>query len=147
MANLNEMTISEFTGVFNYLLDNNKQLQESGLSPIAIGIEGEAGIGKTSLVEQVAKKRGMTLCKLNLAQLEEVGDIVGFPIKEILLTWKTKDGQSKSRWWPESLLNKVPQGVTVTSTTRMGYAPPAWLPKEENANGTILLLDDYTRKQ
>lgn len=46
MANLNEMTIGEFTGVFNYLLDNNKQLQEKGLTPIAIGIEGEAGIGK-----------------------------------------------------------------------------------------------------
>jgi hypothetical protein len=46
MANLNEMTISEFTGVLNYLLDNNKQLQENGLTPIAIGIEGEAGIGK-----------------------------------------------------------------------------------------------------
>lgn len=46
MANLNEMTISEFTGVFNYLLDNNKELQEKGLTPIAIGIEGEAGIGR-----------------------------------------------------------------------------------------------------
>ena len=27
----------------------------------------------------------------------------------------------------------------------MGYAPPAWLPREENPNGCILLLDDYTR--
>ena len=74
MANLNEMTISEFTGVLNYLLDNNKQLEEQGLTPIAIGLEGEAGIGKTSLIQQIAEKRGMTLCKLNLAQLEEVGD-------------------------------------------------------------------------
>lgn len=75
MANLNEMTISEFTGVFNYLLDNNKELQENkGLTPIAICIEGEAGLGKTSLVEQVAEKRQMTFCKLTLSQLEEVGD-------------------------------------------------------------------------
>lgn len=74
MAQLNEMTISEFTGVLNYLLDNNKQLEEQGLTPIAIGLEGVAGIGKTSLLQQVAAKRGMTLCKLNLAQLEEVGD-------------------------------------------------------------------------
>ena len=145
MASLNEMTISEFTGVFNYLLDNNKQLYDKGLTPIAIGLEGEAGIGKTSLIQQVAEKRGMTLCKLNLAQLEEVGDIVGFPMKEILLQWKTKDGQTKTKWWPESLLNKVPAGVSVTNTTRMGYAPPAWLPREENPNGTILILDDYTR--
>ena len=145
MANLNEMTISEFTGVFNYLLDNNKTLEEKGLTPIAVGLEGEAGIGKTAVVEQVAKKRGMTYCKINLSQLEEVGDLVGFPMKEILLQWKTTAGQSKTRWWPESLLDKVPQGVQVTSTTRMGYAPPAWVPREENPNGVIICLDDFSR--
>ena len=146
MSKLNEMTISEFTDVFNYLLDNNKQLQEKGLTPIAIGLEGAAGIGKTSLIQQVAEKRGMTLCKLNLAQLEEVGDLVGFPQKEVLLQWKTKDGQTKTKWWPESLLKQVPQNVIVTNHTRMGYATPAWLPREENPNGCILALDDYTRK-
>ena len=145
MANLNEMTISEFTGVFNYLLDNNKTLQESGLSPIAIGLEGEAGIGKTTVVEDIAKKRGMSFCKLNLSQLEEVGDIVGFPMKEVLLRYKNKQGEIVQRWWPESLLSKVPANVEVTAQTRMGYAPPAWLPKKENPNGCILLLDDYTR--
>ena len=147
MAQLNEMTISEFTGVLNYLLDNNRQLEEQGLTPIAIGLEGAAGIGKTAVVEEVAKKRGMSFCKLNLSQLEEVGDLTGFPMKEVLLQWKTKEGQTKTRWWPESMLERIPQGVTVTSTTRMGYAAPAWLPREENQNGCILLLDDYTRKQ
>ena len=146
MANLNEMTISEFTGVFNYLLDNNKKLQEAGQTPIAIGLEGEAGIGKTAIVEEVAEERGMTFCKLNLSQLEEVGDLCGFPMKEVLLTWKTSNGETKNRWWPESMLNRVPNGVSVTSQTRMSYAPPAWLPKEDNDNGCILLLDDYTRK-
>lgn len=145
MNNVNELCISEFTSVFNYLLDNNKQLQERGLTPIAIGIEGEAGIGKTAVVEEVAKNRGMTFCKISLAQLEEVGDLVGYPQKEVLLQWKAKDGSVKSKWWPETLLSKIPQGVQVTSTTRMGYAPPAWLPKEENPNGTIVCLDDYTR--
>lgn len=139
------MTISEFTDVFNYLLDNNKELQEKGLTPIAIGLEGQAGIGKTSLIQQVAEKRGMTLCKLNLSQLEEVGDLTGFPQKEVLLQWKTKEGQTKTKWWPENLLNKVPQNVTVTSNIRMGYATPSWLPREENPNGVILCLDDYTR--
>ena len=145
MDNLNEMTISEFTDVLNYLLDNNKKLQEGGLTPIAIGIEGAAGIGKTSLIQQVAEKRGMTLCKLNLSQLEEVGDMVGFPQKEVLLQWTAKDGTQKTKWWPENLLSKVPVNVTVTNKTRMGYAPPAWLPNEDNPNGTILALDDYTR--
>lgn len=145
MANLNEMTISEFTGVLNYLLDNNKELQDKGLTPIAIGIEGEAGIGKTSLIQQVAEQRGMTLCKLNLSQLEEVGDLCGFPQKEVLLQWKSKDGTTKTKWWPENLKDNIPPGVTITNKTRMGYASPAWLPKEENPNGCILCLDDYTR--
>jgi MoxR-like ATPase len=145
MANLNEMTISEFTGVFNYLLDNNQKLQEQGLTPIAIGIEGAAGIGKTSVIQQVAEKRGMTFCKLNLSQLEEVGDMVGFPQKEVLLQWTSKDGTQKTKWWPENLISKVPSNVTITNKTRMGYAPPSWLPQENNPNGTILALDDYTR--
>lgn len=145
MANLNEMTIGEFTGVFNYLLDNNKKLYCDGQTPIAIGIEGEAGIGKTSLIEEVAKRRGMTLCKLNLSQLEEVGDLCGFPMKEVQLQYRTKEGNLKTMWWPESNLSKVPASVTVTNNVRMGYAPPAWLPKEENPNGVILLLDDYSR--
>lgn len=145
MATMNEMTISEFTGVLNYLLDNNKQLHEQGLSPIAIGIEGSAGIGKTSLVQQVADKRGMTLCKLNLSMLEEVGDLCGMPQKEVLCKYTAKDGTPKTKWWPEKSLDRVPKNVIVTDQTRMGYAPPAWLPREDNPNGTILMLDDYSR--
>ncbi len=145
MSNSNEMTLSEFTGVFNYLLDNNKRLQDEGQTSIAIGLEGPAGIGKTAVVEEVANKRGMTFCKLSLSQLEEVGDLCGFPLKEVLLQWKTKDGETKTKWWPESMLNKIPPSVAVTSTTRMGYAAPAWLPREDNPNGTILLLDDFSR--
>ena len=71
--------------------------------------------------------------------------LTGFPQKEVLLQWKTKEGQVKTKWWPECLLGKVPQNVQVTSTTRMGYAPPAWLPSDDNENGVILLIDDYTR--
>jgi hypothetical protein len=145
MNNLNEITISEFTNIFNYLLDNNKQLEEEGLSPIAVGLEGEAGLGKTSVIEQVADKRGMTYCKLSLSQLEEVGDLVGYPQKEVLLRWKDKEGNTKSKWYPESMISKVPANIHITSNTRMSYAPPAWVPREENPNGLILLLDDFSR--
>lgn len=145
MSKLNEMKLSEFTGVFNYLLDNNKDLQEKGLTPIAIGLEGEAGIGKTAIVEEVANDRGMTFCKLNLSQLEEVGDLTGFPMKEVLLQGKKSDGTIVEKWWPENRLSEINPSVKRTSHTRMTYAQPAWLPSEENPNGTILLLDDYTR--
>lgn len=70
----NELTLNEFKEVFTYLLDNNKQLEDQGQRPIAIGVEGPPGIGKTSIIESIAQEKGMTMCKINLAQLEEVGD-------------------------------------------------------------------------
>ena len=145
MENINELTLSEFSDVFNYLLDNNRRLSDSNQTPISIGLEGIAGIGKTAIVEEIANKRGMTFCKLNLSQLEEVGDLCGFPQKEYYVTWINKEGKQASKWMPEALLHNVPAKVNITGKTRMGYASPAWLPREENPNGTILLLDDYTR--
>ena len=141
----NEMTLNEFKEVFSYLLDNNKHLEDSNLRPIAVGVEGEAGIGKTSLIEDIAKERGMTLCKVNLAQLEEIGDLVGMPMKECEVAW-IENGQVKDkRWMPESQTKNLDLRLKLTGRVRMSYAPPAWLPMEENPNGIIVLLDDYTR--
>ena len=141
----NEMTLNEFKEVFSYLLDNNKHLEDSNLRPIAVGVEGEAGIGKTSLIEDIAKERGMTLCKVNLAQLEEIGDLVGMPMKECEVAW-IENGQIKDkRWMPESQTKNLDLRLKLTGRVRMSYAPPAWLPVDENPNGTIVFLDDYTR--
>ena len=141
----NEMTLNEFKEVFSYLLDNNKHLEDSNLRPIAVGVEGEAGIGKTTLIEDVAKERGMTLCKVNLAQLEEIGDLVGMPMKECEVAW-IENGQVKDkRWMPESQTKNLDLRLKLTGRVRMSYAPPAWLPVDENPNGTIVFLDDYTR--
>lgn len=141
----NEITLNEFKEVFSYLLDNNKQLEDKGLRPIAIGLEGEAGIGKTSLIEDITKKRGMTLCKVNLAQLEEIGDLVGFPIKEYEVAWIENNQVKQTRWMPENQTKNLDLRLKLTGKVRMSYAPPAWLPIEENPNGIILFLDDYTR--
>lgn len=140
-----EMTLNEFKEVFSYLLDNNKQLEDKGLRPIAVGIEGEAGLGKTSIIEQIAKERGMTLCKINLSQLEEVGDLTGFPIKECEVAWIDKGEIKDKRWLPEGQTKNLDLRLKLTGKVRMSYAPPAWLPTEENPNGTLCLLDDYTR--
>lgn len=141
----NEMTLNEFKDVFTYLLDNNTKLIDEGLTPIAIGIEGEAGVGKTSLVEQVAKERGMTLCKLNLSQLEEIGDLTGFPIKEYEVAWIEKGEVKQKRWMNEHQIKNLDIRLKLTGKVRMSYAPPAWLPLEENPNGTIVFLDDFSR--
>lgn len=72
--NINTITLEEFTDIFNYLLDNNKRLVDNGWSPTAVGVVGSAGIGKTSIMQQIAESRGMTFVKLNLSELEEVSD-------------------------------------------------------------------------
>lgn len=141
----NEMTLNEFKEVFSYLLDNNKTLEDNNLRPIAIGVEGEAGIGKTSLIEDIAKKRNMTMCKVNLAQLEEIGDLVGMPIKECEIAWVEDGIVKQKKWIPESQTHNLNVRLKPTGKVRMSYAPPAWLPMEENPNGTIVFLDDYTR--
>ena len=141
----NEITLNEFKEVLSYLLDNNKSLEDNGLRPIAVGLEGEAGIGKTSLIEDIAKERSMTLVKVQLSQLEEIGDLVGFPIKEYEVAW-IENGQIKEkRWIPEIQTKNLDIRLKLTGKVRMSYAPPAWLPIEENPNGIILFLDDYTR--
>ena len=139
------MTLNEFKEVFSYLLDNNKHLEDSNLRPIAVGVEGEAGIGKTTLIEDIAKERGMTMCKINLAQLEEIGDLVGMPIKEYEVAWVENGQVKQTRWMPESQTKHLDLRLKLTGKVRMSYAPPAWLPMDENPNGTIVFLDDYTR--
>ena len=72
--NINTITLDEFKDICNYLLDNNKRLIDEGKNPTAIGIIGSAGLGKTSVIQQIAENRGMTFIKLNLSELEEVSD-------------------------------------------------------------------------
>ena len=137
-----KINMTEAEDLLNFTIDNNRQLQDAGQTPIAISFTGEHGIGKTSLVEQVAKKRGMTLTKLSLHELEEVGDLIGYPVKEYKVIEK-KSG--KSGWVAADVLERVDrEKFKVTNESRMGYAKPAWVP-QYNENGCILLLDDYAR--
>lgn len=133
-----KISMKEAEDLLNFTIDNNRQLQDSGQTPLAISFTGDHGIGKTSLVEQVARKRGMTITKLSLHELEEVGDLIGYPVKEYKVVEK-KSG--KSGWVAADVLSRVDN---VTNESRMGYAKPAWVP-QYNENGCILLLDDYAR--
>jgi len=139
----NTLTLKQIRPLLEYLLTQNSKLTSQGLSPLAVGLEGEAGIGKTSIIENIVKERNMTYCKLNLSQLEEVGDLTGMPQKEVYCVDPNKsEGSDLSGWYLEK---QIPCEVTATIRTRTTYARPGWLPEEENPNGTVLLLDDYSR--
>ena len=79
---MTELTLGEFEKILDYMINNNHRLIDNGDTPIAVNIEGEAGIGKTSIVEAVARRKQMTFVKVNLSQIEETADLVGFPYKE-----------------------------------------------------------------
>ena len=146
----NEINLQEFKRILNYLIDNNRKLVDEGKYPITVGCEGLPGCGKTSIIEQIAKERGMTYVKVSLSQVEEIGDISGFPIKEYKVNELDENGNIIcTKWVPQDTMStyfqKPCETYEITTESRMAYAPPAWLPREENPNGVILLLDDYTR--
>lgn len=150
------ISMKEVKNLINYAIDNNQKLEEDNITPIGIAIQADAGIGKTSIVKQIAEERGMGFTKLNVGQLEEVGDIIGYPITEyecqVAKKVKAEDGSIKAQILPGTVwLNPKQMDSKDNNTmfrqtgkTRMSYAKPAWVP-EYNENGNILLLDDYTR--
>tara|TARA_R110001599_G_scaffold140731_2_gene320941 strand:- start:13353 stop:14627 length:1275 start_codon:yes stop_codon:yes gene_type:complete len=81
MAQVN-LNVDDLNGFMKHIISNNRFLQEQGKLPVAVEVLGESGIGKTSTVKQIAETHGMDFVKLNLAQIEELGDLVGFPIRE-----------------------------------------------------------------
>lgn len=148
--------MKEVKNLLHYAIKNNMRLQEEGETPIAIGLEATPGIGKTSIVEQIAKELNMGYTKIMLSEMEEAGDLIGFPIKEyecqVARQIKAEDGTMKMQvmphtiWLNDKQIDAPAKGVMYRQTgkTRMGYAKPAWVP-EYNENGNIVCLDDFSR--
>ena len=154
--NKTAVSMGEVKKLVNFNIDNNLELAKKGIIPIAFGFEGPAGIGKTSMIRQIAQERGMNFVKINMAQMEEAGDLIGYPLKEyecqVIKPVKQEDGTIKNQIYPQTFwmndkqIDNPRKGFVYQQTgkTRMSYAKPAWVP-EYNENGTILLMDDYNR--
>jgi len=151
------VSMREVKKLLNYAIDNNLKLEEKGVTPIAVSLEAGAGIGKTSVVQQVAEERNMQFKKISLHELDEVGDLIGFPVKEyecqILQRYQDEKGEWKVKtmptlvWVNEKQLGEAPgpnMKYRQTGKNRMAYAKPAWVP-DYSENGTIVVLDDYGR--
>jgi len=87
----------------NYLVKN------TGKRPTPFCIWGMHGIGKTQIVKDFAKEKGCGYSFLSSAQIEEIGDLIGFPVVE------EKNGKKITR-----------------------YAAPEWVPQEEGP-GILLI--------
>lgn len=135
-----QLNIDELKTFLGHMVSNNQFIQAQGKVPVAVNIEGDAGLGKTSSLMQLAVELNMAVIKLNLSQIEELGDLVGFPFKEFEI--ENKDGVKK--WVQETLLETyVKNGFRPTSQSRMSHAAPEWIQGQQE--GGFLILDDYTR--
>ena len=140
-TNLVALNAKELKEFLNHIIENNRFLQEQNKTPVAIEVIGESGIGKTSAIVQLAKELDFNFVKLNLSQIEEIGDLVGFPIRQFEIQ---RNEESEKIWVDENVLDeKFKQGYYTTGLNRMGYCPPEWISGKEK--GGILLLDDWNR--
>ncbi len=134
-----KLNMTELKSFIGHIIDNNRNLQLKGKKPAALEIIGEAGLGKTSIVQQVAEEKNLNYVKLNLSQIEELGDLVGFPIRQFEMCKETN-----CIWVDENALHTYEkEGFNFTGQKRMSYCPPEWI--SGKTEGGILLLDDWTR--
>lgn len=170
MAQVN-LNIDELKGFVNHIITNNRFLQEKGKLPVAIEVQGESGIGKTSTIIDLAKEHNLDFVKINLAQIEELGDLVGFPVRQFQMYKETHVKQTadinftaaqrmaassdvaniegtvvkKIGSWVDELAvaEYLKNGYKMTGKNRMSYCPPEWI--ADKKSGGILLIDDWNR--
>jgi len=150
MANaINQVSLNpgELMDFLTSIITNNQSLQKQGKHPVSVEVVGESGIGKTSGILQLAEKLGLNFVKLNLAQIEELGDLVGFPIRQFQMaknTGTTEAPQWKKQWADEHLIDSYREsGWKAVGKSQMSYCAPEWI--ADKNEGGILLLDDWNR--
>lgn len=133
------LNIEETKEFLNHIVSNNRIIQGRGKIPIATEISGDSGIGKTSITLQLAQEMGLKHVKLNLAQIEELGDLVGFPIRQ----FEVRKGD-ETIFIDENYTNEYKEnGWKPTGNNQMGYCPPQWIANQDK--GGFLILDDWNR--
>jgi hypothetical protein len=138
-TNLIALNANELKQFLTHIIENNRFIQEQGKMPVSIEVIGESGIGKTSSIIQLAKELKLNFVKLNLSQIEEIGDLVGFPIRQFEVSNSTE-----TIWIDENSYDEyLKLDYKPTGGNRMSYCPPEWISGKES--GGILLLDDWNR--
>jgi len=138
--------------VKQWLLENIKDNMNREDNRITYSIWGLPGIGKTALVKNLKKEKvtfkgkdynGFQIIDIPLAQIEEMGDILGLPTEMMLVE---KENEQKWILTQNAVIEyhlstgwKISDSVApVTLNT-----PPEWVPKEERPG--VILFDDGNR--
>jgi nucleoside-triphosphatase THEP1 len=134
-----KLNVDELKNFVKHMVSNNQAIQAEGKVPVTVNIAGDAGLGKTSAILQLGEELGLSVVKLNLSQIEELGDLIGFPIKE----FKVKNAEGKTLWITEQEIETASSKGYKVVDKRMSHAAPEWIQGKEE--GGILILDDFTR--
>lgn len=141
-----EFTLKEIKPILKYIIENNQKLQANGQFPVSVGLMSHPGVGKTSLIEQIAQELDYNYIKLNLSQITDSAEICGWPFKEHYVCKDYEDGTSECAWIPSELVEIYARsGWHLTPETRMSYAVPMWLKNIDPNKKLIVNLDDFSR--
>jgi MoxR-like ATPase len=108
------LNIDELGNTLTHIINNNRIIQAEGKLPVAANVVGQSGIGKTSLMLQLAKKLNLDAVKINLAQIQDLGDLVGFPVRQFqLCKYELKDDFAEKKYIDVPKVIKVIKPVTI----------------------------------
>ena len=134
-----QLNVDELKSFMGHMVRNNQYIQSQGKIPVTVNISGDAGLGKTSAILQLGEELNIPVVKLNLSQLEELGDLIGFPVKE----FQVKNAEGKSLWITEQEIDTATSKGYRVVDKRMTHAAPKWI--QGKGEGGFLILDDFTR--
>lgn len=145
MSNLNQvnLNIEEVKDFLKHIVDNNRYLQSNGKKPVAVEIIGESGIGKTSSVLQLTNELSMNCVKLNLAQIEELGDLVGFPVRQFQLCKHTGESTLEPAVKAEKhkVMKTIDKVVTEMQTVEVDEPQVKKTKKQVLENGKLVIKE------
>ena len=145
MSNINQvnLNIEEVKDFLKHIVDNNRYLQKDGKKPVAVEIIGESGIGKTSSVLQLTDELAMNCVKLNLAQIEELGDLVGFPVRQFQLCKQTGLASAVPTTMPQTrkVTKTVDKVITEIQTVEVDEPEIKKTKKQVLENGKLIIKE------
>jgi hypothetical protein len=144
-SKLQKLSPEECKDVIARFIRANDRLAKLGRPRLSVCFEGEAGVGKTSIPKQVAKDLGMGFKYLVLSQIEDIGDLVGYPFLAVQMK-RDEDSTTKFGWFNQQFASiQESNGWEYTGKSRTEYAAPEWVGDLHQWDKSLLVIDDFTR--